>query len=124
MKDIPKDKVGFYSEQHQNLRDLRNQLQTAVGHSTVNFGSLSQLEVEIVKEAFQTIAKRGNEVLVTFDQEVYAQDLVRMKSGDDIVYLLCNEEGNLQDLSPLLPFVSVKRRREYEALRNKYLRSE
>lgn len=124
MKDIPTDKKVFYSEQHQSLRYLRNQLETAVGHSTVNFGSLSQLEIEIVKEAFQTIAERGNEVLVTFDQNVYALDLERMRAEGDKVYLLCNEEGNLQDLSSLLPFVSVKRRREYEALRDEYLRSE
>ncbi len=121
MKYIPKNKSRFYSKQHQSLRALRSQLQTAVGDSEVNLGSLSQLELEIVREAFKSIAERGNEVLVTFDQDVYAQDLKRMRAGDDKVYLLCDLEGNLQDMSPLLPFVSVKKRREYEAFRNKYL---
>ena len=124
MKDVPTDKLFFYSEQHQSLRALRKQLEIAVGHSTVNCGSLSRLEVEIVKEAFQTIAERGNEVLVTFDQDVYARDLEKMKAGDHKVYLLCNKEGSLQDLNPLLPFVSAKRKIEYGALRDKYLRSE
>ena len=121
MKEIPKDKLQFYSKQHQNLRHLRNQLQTAVGDSEVNLSSLSQLEVRVVKEAFCTIAERGSEVIVTFDEDVYAQDLERMKAGDDKVYLLCDEEGNLQDMSPLLPFVSAKRRRKYKAFKRKYL---
>jgi|TARA_Y100000310_G_scaffold266725_1_gene278367 hypothetical protein len=124
MNDIPQDKLRFYSEQHKSLRYLRNQLQTAIGDSEVNLSSLSQLEVEVVKEAFQTIAKRGNEVLVTFDQDVYAQDLKRTILEDNKVYLLCDEAGNLQDMSPLLPFVSARRKREYEAFRSKYLGSD
>jgi len=121
MKNIPTDKLRFYSEQHQSLRALRSQLQTAVGDSTVNLSSLSQLEVEIVKEAFRNIAEQENEVLITFDQNVYALDLARMEAGDRRVYLLCDVEGNLQDINPLLSFVSAKRKREYESFRSRYL---
>jgi|TARA_B100001964_G_C13940655_1_gene468742 hypothetical protein len=124
MKEIPKDKLKFYNEQHQSLRYLRSQLQTAIGDSEVNLSSLSQLEVEVVKEAFRTIAGQGNEVLITFNQDTYAQDLERMKAGEDKVYLLCDEAGNLQDMGPLLPFVSARKRREYEAFRSKYLSSD
>lgn len=124
MKDIPTDKLRFYSAQHQSLRDMRSQLREAVGDTSVNLSSLSQLEVKIVEEAFRNIAEQRNEVLVTFDTNVYAMDLERMRAGDSRVYLLCSEEGDLQDISPLLPFISEKRRKEYEDLREKYLRSD
>ncbi len=121
MKNVPEDKLQFYGEQHQRLMCLRNQLQTAIGDSGVNLSSLSQIEFEVVKEAFRIIAEQGNDVLITFNQDVYARNLERMRAGDDYVYLLCDEEGNLQDMSPLLPFVSERKRREYENFRRRYL---
>ena len=122
MKGIPEDKLRFYSKQHQSLRKSREQLEKIAGTPKVNLSSLSGLELEVVKEAFRAIARQGREVLVTHDPYIYAQDL---KRGDGkVLYLLCDEEGHLQDMTPLLEFVSPDKRREYEASKREYLNSE
>lgn len=121
---IPSDKLGYYSRLHLLLRNSREQLQEAAGASRINLTSLSQLETALVREAFRVIAEQEREVLITFDPHAYTQDLVRMKRGDGSVCLLCDEEGNLLDMNPLLPFVSDGKRRKYELGRVSYLGSD
>lgn len=122
MNEIPLDKLKFYSERQLKLRYWGNQLRRAMGDPKVNFGAVARLENEIVDEAFRNIAKQGKKVLITSDQRVYAQDLER-KIEDGKVYILCNDEGDLQDLTPLLPYISARKRMEYNSLKSRYLRS-
>ncbi|MAG73387.1 hypothetical protein CL620_03665 [archaeon] len=118
---IPPGKLRHYSPQHQDLRQARDQLRNALAAPHVNTELLSQLEATLVREAFEAVAAQGSEVLVTFDKDVYEQD---QKSADETVYLLCDQDGHLQDINPLLSFVTSARREEYEAFRRNYLRSE
>ncbi len=122
MKEIPPDKLKFYNELQLRSRYWRNQLHRAMGDPKVNFGAVARLENEMVDEAFRNIARQGKEVQITSNQNVYTQDLER-KIEDGKVYILCNENGDLQDLTPLFPYISARKRMEYHSLKSKYLRS-
>jgi hypothetical protein len=123
VKDIPETALGFYGKEHLMLRESRSQLENAARTPPVNLTSLSDLERKLVQEAFANIAEQGMEILVTSNEGVYARDLERMRieKGDRTVYLLCDQEGGLQDITPLLSFVSEERRDKYERLRDSYL---
>ena len=120
MKSIPSDKLHFYTEQHLKLIDLiRQPLKYSM--DAENLRELSQLESSIVIEAFQEIERKGIKVFVTYDRDVYKQDLRLMEKDPDKVYILCNIYNNLRDLSPLLRFVSSEKRAEYSQLNRQNL---
>lgn len=123
-KDIPCDKLQYYSDSRLRLRYWKNQLCSIITHSHVNVDLLSELEWEIVRQGFQSIANNGKVVLITFDPVIYAEDLEKMTEGSNEVYILCEEEGSLQDISPFLSLVSPELRQQYEKLRLEFLRSE
>ena len=123
MGDIPEDKRQFYTKEHLELIESRERLRAALEARN----RLSQLEDIITIEALQEIAKRGIEILCTNDPKVYELDLEKMRAREDKVhqvYLLFDEEWYLQDLSPLLQFVSQEKRGNYEQLRAEYLGSD
>jgi len=115
MKKILPEKLKFYPQAHQDLRNSRNQLRSAISRSEVNFESLSQLEIELVKEAISEIANQRIDLYLTSQPQEITPDRV---------YLFCDEQGNLQDLTPLLPFVSPEKRAKYKSARKDYLGSE
>jgi len=111
--------------QPQSLRNLGDKLRVVTGGLGKDINILSQLELDIVREAFLRIANRGMEILVSTDPRIYDQDLKRVESGEGSeVYLLCDENGHLQDIGPLLEFVSPIKRANYEKLRDDYLGGE
>ena len=124
MTKIPDDKKHFYSKDHLALRESRKNLKSI--YQPTNLRQLSRLEQDIAKEAFNTIANESKEIHITLDSKIYAQDLQRMSDplyNEDIVYILCDKEGNLKDLESLLPFVSPDKRKEYQTLRDDYLKT-
>lgn len=114
MIKIPEDKGKFPIEKL-TLLPIR------VVNPTLILRQIATLELELVREALQTIRERGIEVLITQTPRVYESDRASMASGGNIIYLLCDEEGFLRDLSPLMPFVPKEKRDLYESVRAMYL---
>ncbi len=73
-----------------------------------------QLGQKIIEESFKKIKEQELEVIVTHDFRDLNLD------DKDKIYLLCNGQNIITDLTPLLDFVSRKKRKKYEQLK-KYL---
>lgn len=86
-----------------------------------NFQNLSQLEVEIVTTALREIAIRDMDILISHDPKVYEQ-ASHAKGHRKNVHVLCDWEGDLQDITPFLEFVTQETRDLYERQRDLYLR--
>jgi len=122
MKEIPNSKAQIYSEQYRNLRTGRNQLRSASEIQEAGYDSLSRLEGKLATEAFVNIAFRQIEVDVTLDPSIYRVESTRINSDNtNRLLLLCDENGDLQDLQPLLQYVSKETRGSYRELKDKYL---
>jgi hypothetical protein len=119
MKGISQEHIEHYSEQHQSLRRVRNQLRESRGDRILSLSKVSDFETGLVQEALEELAKLGVDVTVTADPGEYN----RFDSRSGSICLLRDDEGNLQDLSPLLPYVSQQTKRAYEATRGDFLGS-
>ncbi|MFH1396830.1 MAG: hypothetical protein ABIG93_05505 [archaeon] len=107
--------------QGQPLQDLRNCLQKA--KSVPSLDMLVDLENDVVEEAIRNIAEQGKTIHITYNPNVYTQDLKNVQPDSDKVYILCDCDGNLEDLTPLLEFVSINKRHQYQSARKEYLSS-
>ncbi len=114
MKKIPEDKLRFYTEPQISLMTSRLRLVQAYGNEYV-----SGLESKIILTAFELIKKRGIEPEIIFDEKIYREDMKRKKTEGE-VYLLCDKQFNLLDITPLLDFVSSKERKKYERAKRRY----
>lgn len=117
MKEIPKDKQKFYSKEHQNLRKSRIKLAYALLQSEIEISNLSKLEIEILTTGLKNILRKGKQVYVTFDSRSYKGQ----KTDPDNIYILCDQQGNLQDIIPLLDYIPPEMKEQYIAKRSKYL---
>ena len=119
MKEIPIDKQKFYSKEHQDLITSRIQLANALLKREVNIKDLSKLEVEILISGLQTAARKGVKVYVINNEKQYET----LKKDPTCIYVLCDNEGNIKDIEPILDYVSPDIKKKYLQKRDQYLSS-
>jgi len=124
MKGLPLGKWGLYSKKPQELENLYEPVGLSLEKPQVGEGLLAKLEGRLVNEALVNAGIRGINVSVTYDKSIYNRRLSgNGETGDNNLLLLCDENGDLQDLRPLFSYVSQETRESFDDLRKEYLYS-
>lgn len=119
-RQIPKQYSRFYTQKQHKIRDIREKLRDELSKRV----GVSKLEEEVIATAIAEIARRGIKIESTFDYNIYRKDIRKMRAGERRVYLFVDASGNLQDMNPLLRYVSSELRSTYERARETYLGSD
>ena|SRR3989338_5814288 len=118
-RPLPKRYLKYYTKDQAEIMNLREKLRDELDKRA----EVSQLEEEVIVTALQEIAQRNIEIKITFDYKTYRKDVRRMRAGERTVSLFLDEKENLQDINPLLRYISSDLRSRYERARETYLGS-
>lgn len=120
MEQIPNDEIHFYSQPQLNLGIYRSLLDTVRRTVDKDYRDLSKLEVSLVNEAIINMAFGRIPFVITYGAKSKGLDNSDTKADNNFVVLNCDKNGNLKDLSPLLPYVSIETRDLHSRLREHY----